>query len=389
MEELALTLIHEYYQTHVEFLHTEEFEQELVDEVVELVQATLGSAEREPVLEALDLYRFYAPCRTSMWAPPQAAVDEIIKNLIAAPQLAQRSPEWYAFRHGLITASNIYKTFGSPAKQNELVCEKCAPLALHTPAVEGPRHWGVRYEPVSILYYEHINKTKVQEFGCIAHPVHSFIGASPDGINVLETSPLYGRMLEIKNPFSRTITGEPKEEYWVQTQLQMEVCDLNSCDFLETQFVEYEGRAAFYADGTFTETEMQKPKGIILSVLKEGAARYEYAPFQCTEEEFALWEEQILLNSEWINTIYWKLEAVSCSVIERNRAWFESKLPAIARVWGVIVEERETGKWVERLPKKRAAAKPSLVVNKLSDETWGDVHCMEEHLATCGAVVDV
>ena len=190
MEELALTLIHEYYQNHVEFLHTEEFEQELVDEVVDLVQATLGSAEREPVLEALDLYRFYAPLRTSMWAPPQVEVEVILRNLIAAPQLVQRSPEWYAFRHGLITASNIYKTFGSPAKQNEIICEKCAPLALHTPAIEGPRHWGVRYEPVSILYYEHINKTKVQEFGCIAHPVHSFIGASPDGINVLETSPL-------------------------------------------------------------------------------------------------------------------------------------------------------------------------------------------------------
>jgi len=40
--------------------------------------------------------------------------------------------------------------------------------------------------------------------------------------------------------------------------------------------------------------------------------------------------------------------------VERNRAWFAAQLPEIARVWAVIVEERETGKWVERLPKKRA-----------------------------------
>ena len=133
----------------------------------------------------------------------------------------------------------------------------------------------------------------------------------------------------------------------------MAVCDLNSCDFLETQIVEYEGRADFFADGTFSESAAQKPKGIILSVMKDGGARYEYAPFQCSEAEYDAWEAAILLTCEWTATIYWKLENMACTLIERNRAWFDSKVPEIARVWGTIVEERETGKWVERLPKKR------------------------------------
>ena len=46
----------------------------------------------------------------------------------------------------------------------------------------------------------------------------------------------YGRLVEIKNIVNREITGIPKKEYWVQMQLQMEVTDLDECDFLETRF---------------------------------------------------------------------------------------------------------------------------------------------------------
>ena len=55
----------------------------------------------------------------------------------------------------------------------------------------------------------------------------------------------YGRMLEIKNIVNRDITGIPKKAYWVQMQLQMEVCDLEECDFLETRFKEYDNEQAF------------------------------------------------------------------------------------------------------------------------------------------------
>jgi hypothetical protein len=82
-------------------------------------------------------------------------------------------------------------------------------------------------------------KSKVEDFGCIQHPTYKFLGASPDGIIIESSTGRYGRMLEIKNPVSREITGIPKKEYWVQMQLQMEVCNLDDCDFLETKFVEY------------------------------------------------------------------------------------------------------------------------------------------------------
>ena len=43
-----------------------------------------------------------------------------------------------------------------------------------------------------------------------------------------------------KNPTTRKLSGTPKKEYWIQMQLQMEVWDLDECDFLETVFKEYE-----------------------------------------------------------------------------------------------------------------------------------------------------
>ena len=81
------------------------------------------------------------------------------------------------------------------------------------------------------MYYEKVYNTRLYEMGCMKHPTLAFLGASPDGINCLENHPLYGRMLEIKNPVSREITGVPKDEYWVQMQLQMEVANLDRCDF--------------------------------------------------------------------------------------------------------------------------------------------------------------
>ena len=73
----------------------------------------------------------------------------------------------------------------------------------------------------------------------------------------------YGRMLEIKNPFSRKITGIPKFEYWIQMQIQMETCDFNECDFLETKFVEYNSEQEFIEDGSFNLSADGKEKGVL------------------------------------------------------------------------------------------------------------------------------
>jgi hypothetical protein len=55
-------------------------------------------------------------------------IIERIQYLKSIPQPEQRTKEWYEFRNNLITASNAYKAFETPAKINELIYEKCQPI---------------------------------------------------------------------------------------------------------------------------------------------------------------------------------------------------------------------------------------------------------------------
>jgi putative phage-type endonuclease len=318
MEETALDLMREYCQDNLDTMHKDSFSIEMIQEVRAVLESQFETVDETVLIKALVML----PCgRTSYHCPPMNNIAERIEKIRSKPQPAQRTPEWYEYRRTLLTASVAYKALGTPAKQRELIKRREAPIVTHDHVcTEGPMHWGVKYEPVSVHYYQWKYNTIIEEFGCITHDVHTLLGASPDGINV-SPGPLYGRMLEIKNPFTRDITGIPKEEYWVQCQVQMEVCDLDACDFLETKFVEYESEEAFRADGTFQTTADGKLKGIYLQFLTDTVV-YEYAPFQCTEEEYIAWERNQMDGRSWIKTAYWKLDDVSCVLIRRQPDWF-------------------------------------------------------------------
>lgn len=278
---------------------------------------------------------------------------EYLRNI---PQPQQRTDEWYHFRHNLLTASSIWKVFGSESLINNLIYEKCKPFTLFkNPSLDSPLHWGQKYEPVSIEFYEYLYNTKIEDFGCIKHPKYYFIGASPDGINIDKSNSRYARMLEIKNVVNREINGIPKMEYWIQMQVQMETCDLNECDFLETQFLEYHNYDDFINDGSFNLTSDNKPKGIMLLFNNNGNTFYEYAPLNIDEESYNKWEKDTFeknIDNEWIRTIYWKLEKYSNILVLRNKLWFENALPKFREVWETIEKERVDG-YDHRAPKKR------------------------------------
>jgi hypothetical protein len=187
--------------------------------------------------------------------------------------------------------------------------------------------------------------TKVKEFGCIEHPVYKFLAASPDGIVVGENN--YGRMLEIKNVVSRVIDGCPKKEYYIQMQLQMEVCNLDECDFVETKFIEYDGYQQFMED------ETDKDKGIIAVFIEDNKFIYEYMPFGSNIDE---WTQHINTETDarkWFKNIYWKLDVFSCVLVKRNREWFSAAINYLGDLWKTVCEERQTGDFVKRAPKKR------------------------------------
>ncbi len=326
-----------------------------------------------------------------------ADIAKNIEYLNSIPQHEQRTPEWYIRRYNMITASSAWKAFKSDSNINQLVYEKCKPLSIasssapergeednstspeHAPQyvnltektfvnVNSPLHWGQKYEELSRTIYEARNNTKVGEFGCIPHSDYTFLGASPDGINIDPTSPLYGRMLEIKNIVNRDITGIPLEEYWIQMQLQMEVCKCDESDFLETRFKEYADEEAFMTDSAseidaeFCITAAGSLKGVIAFFMKNGKPIYEYAPLNITQKEYEIWCEDIIdknSDSMWVKNIYWYLDQYSCILVKRNPLWFKSAIPTIERVWGIILNERVTG-YEHRAPKKRSPPKKKM-----------------------------
>ena len=323
----------------------------------------------------------------SSFAVGSVATDAIhkmtyqIQTLREKPQPEQRTPEWYSRRNNLITASAASKAFGTQASVNQLIYEKCKKYCESEDgggggggstgpmqgSVNSPLHWGQRYEPLTVMVYEHRNRTKLGEFGCIQHDAYPFIGASPDGINIDPTSAIFGRMVEIKNIFNREITGQPKEEYWIQTQIQMEVCGLDECDFVETRFKEYDGEEDYKSATTFVAND----KGVILwfqsapALSHHGCVSapiqlYEYAPIGATAAEYDKWESEMFakherLRSIWVRTIYWYLDEYSCVLIKRNRLWFEEAVKVLQNVWTTIEEERQSG-YEHRAPKRKTAA---------------------------------
>jgi hypothetical protein len=209
------------------------------------------------------------------------------------------------------------------------------------------------------MFYERIYKTKISDFGCIPHKSLSFLAASPDGINTLETSERFGRMVEVKNIVNREIDGNPKMEYWIQMQVQMEVCDLNECDFLETRFIEYDSFADFESDGSYSLTLDGKKKGVIIMYFtKDKQPHYEYAPLGLSKSAFEKWEEENIrlnettLEMTWIKNIYWKLDELSCVLVLRNKLWFSYAVPILENVWSTIEKERNNG-YIHRAPNKR------------------------------------
>jgi hypothetical protein len=226
--------------------------------------------------------------------------------------------------------------------------------------IESPMHWGQKYEPVSIQLYETLYKTKVSDFGCIPHKTIDFLAASPDGINTDSELERYGRMLEVKNIVNREITGIPKMEYWIQMQVQLEVCDLNECDFLETRFIEYADEETFQQD-----IDMKRKGLMMLFMQKNGQPLYEYAPLALAVVDYPAWQEEMMekhCELNWLKNIYWKLDQISCVLVLRNKLWFAHALPILKKIWETIETEKKTG-YAHRAPKKTTKNAKKLASN--------------------------
>lgn len=296
-------------------------------------------------------------------SPNNSKVKTLLTEYINTPQLEQRSKEWFEFRRCGLSASDIWKAIDSQSMQNSLIYSKCKPMNMKlskSTNINTAFHNGHLFEPLSIMHYEYDFNTTVGEFGCMAHKKYPYLLASPDGINIKEGNDRYGRMVEVKNPTTRELTGIPKKEYWIQMQLQMEVWDFDECDFLETVYKQYETYQEFLADGdSFTRTSNNKRKGIIIRFYDGEQPIYKYSPVDLTKEEFDKWYDKTLdetTNLEFVCKIYWYLHDYSCVLVPRNKKWFNHVQPKLKSIWNTIEKERVEG-YDHRKPKSKRKKK--------------------------------
>ena len=332
-----------------------------------------------------EIITYYIQFYTTYVTPTRSSGDTIIRDvyinsetiqkkidiLNAVPCQIQRSVEWMLFRQNHITASNLWKILFSEKSRNQFIYEKCKEQSNQSTQsygsesvnIESPMHWGQKYEPLSIKIYEYMYDTKIKEYGCIPHNKIPFLAASPDGINNKTGNPRNGRMLEVKNVYSRVIDGIPKMEYWVQVQTQLEVCDLNECDFLETKFKEYVDEDEYNNDTSV------KYKGVILMFNDNGKIKFIYSPINCVNHNE--WQETEMndvnnITMHWISTIYWKLDIISCVLILRNKKWFDSILPKLKYAWNVIQTEGHDNTFEHRMPTKKTKKRNFSIANSES-----------------------
>jgi putative phage-type endonuclease len=315
---------------------------------------------------------------------------ERVAYLLDKPQPAQRTEEWFEARKHRITASNVatlllrdevtckkyVETYGlgdyfsfdkkscNPySNKQQFIIDKIKQTFTGSPAT----FWGQKYEPIATAIYERKCNKRVIEFGLLTHDTIPWIAASPDGI--CED----GTMLEIKCPYRRKITGIPTLYYYQQVQIQLEVADLDRCDFLEVEFVEISSMDEFL-DDELQEDDVEY-KGLFLqieTVPDDYTKReYVYPPKELFNDPIGLngwinekiediiidkdyritkrYENSIICHSSSYNkinirTVYWKTQVVSICTIERDRDWFNNIKDFLKSEWDDVLVKKDSYK---------------------------------------------
>ena len=256
---------------------------------------------------------------------PLALQPKDWKWLLTVDQMPQRTANWYAQKMDMLTASEISNLWKGPRARINLIASKSAiqePSAkrLATLRVDtNPMDWGVRYEPIVKMLLER-DGSRIHELGRIQHRIIPGLAASPDGLYV--SGPLEGSLVEIKCPISRIIDDKIPFDYWCQMQIQMEVCDIDTCEFVEAKFKEGD----------------ETPGGYISLLLhrEEDSDEMKYVYHDspvCT----------IDANEPWIciETYSWSCASLRRTIVPRDVKWFEKIQSDIALFWTEVADVRE------------------------------------------------
>jgi putative phage-type endonuclease len=302
-----------------------------------------------------------------------------VKTLLSKPQLKQKSPEWFLARKTKITASEVASCLinneinfsvyreqlsgfyllnkdpsisssqflldkaafikkyikldnkcSNPYKcRDQFIIDKCSDESAYkdTPTTL----WGKQYEDIACRFYSLLTKEHINEFGLVNHYRNKWLAASPDGIT--DT----GRMLEIKCPLKRTIVKSYVPFYYfVQTQIQMECCNLDVCDYLECKIEEI-------TKAQFWNNEVSIKEGVLI---KKEHDQYIYPPNDIlTKNDFTIWLSKPENNFPESNLIYYSITDYQLLNIPRSKEWYNNIKDPLKNNWDKIqLFQSEKGK---------------------------------------------
>lgn len=323
------------------------------------------------------LQKFLEKARAIPWS--KRSVEERlvhVKALMDRPQVPQRTPAWFAQGKQVLTASEFATIFGSPRAVGQLVLHKVPTPADETPPTSHRMacltcemtslDWGVRFEPVVKQILEKRWGATVQDTGRLMHPTDPHVAASPDGIIMAATEKgRVGRLVEIKCPIRREIGKDVPFEYWCQMQLQMEVTDIDECDYVEVKLQSPE-KGSTSMDLSTAAGGALEPEGFVWLLQHGDTAemKYCYTVQERAEAEAGGWST--------LETIPWRVAEFHTVTVVRDRAWYAGTADARAAFWEKVGAARR-GEFQcpesSRKPREKAQkGTPTVIVCKIQDD---------------------
>ena len=320
-------------------------------------------------------------------------IKKIINIIENIPLVEQKSPEWFQLREGMISASDagyFLKKCGA-ARATDTLRLKLG-LKTYPNSSAPPLMHGNTYEDITRAIYESRNRVEVAEYGIITSPTN-YIGASPDGVVVKclssswECQSRLGRLLEIKNPYSREIDSSIKPEYMVQILQQQYTTQLPICDFVETTIVDkYSTTSAGNYKPYLTLEDMLNDSLVGIETNSQARIKNHNIPIENlnkfgNEKGLVIWYQKIISQTDirnkyimyplnipykqleiekWIvdtNSIqftdgfifkevkYWRLDVYAEKTVVYDSNLFENEyIPKLCNVWEIICKCREIQK---------------------------------------------
>lgn len=274
------------------------------------------------------------------------------------PQVAQHTAEWYAQRRNRLTASEFAQILDgrrgallrskiNPTPEGHQERGAVAPVAIAQEDGEMvATSWGHRFEPIVRRIYEleiaGLN-TVCDTLGRFTHTTIPWLSASPDG--VVLSGQLQGRLVEIKAPKTRQPGEFVPHEYFVQMQIQMEVCNLDAVDFLEARFSQRPVGAITEADEEAIRAATWKGRVEVYGYL-ENSETWTYRYSEPVEDlEDAIHAMPVPLDLPLLESSVWWLPANAWfpRTVLRNRKWWSTVgWPAAELFWAQVESGRSS-----------------------------------------------